>query len=184
MTNNSEISFTKNKINKNKAQNRKKILNGGSNNKKKRIEIINNKGNISEKNKIEKNMKINGNNKNLLKLSIKGNIKKGIKIEDIYSIMNDTKNKNSNNNILKTENFNLTEQMSKSNRSENIKHINYYTNSANKVKIRNINYNKLNQNLLLKRSFSSALSKLMNNKLKKNVIIDSFLETNKKVEVL
>jgi len=184
MTNNSEISFTKNKINKNKAQNRKKILNGGSNNKKKKIEIINNKGNISEKNKIEKNMKINGNNKNLLKLSIKGNIKKGIKIKDIYSIMNDTKNKNSNNNILKTENFNLTEQMSKSNRSENIKHINYYTNSANKVKIRNINYNKLNQNLLLKRSFSSALSKLMNNKLKKNVIIDSFLETNKKVEVL
>ena len=143
-----DISTPKNKSIKNiKTQNEKKILNGGPINKNKKIEIVN----INKGNTIEKNNKINGNKKNYIKLNIKGNIKKGIKMKDIYSMFkNSRKNNTSINNILKVD---LTEQNCISNRSEYINHINYNTNLTCKVKSIN-NYNKLNKDLLLKRPLS------------------------------
>ena len=139
-----DISTPKSNLSKsNIVHKEKKILNGGSINKNKKMEIIGNK--------IEKNNKINGNKKNYIKLSIKGNIKKGIKIKDIYSFFkNSRKNDTSINNILKTD---LTGQNCISNRSENINHINYNTNLTYKVKSI-YNYNKLNKDLLLKRTVS------------------------------
>ena len=139
-----DISTPKSNLSKsNIVPNEKKILNGGPINKNKKMEIIGNK--------IEKNNKINGNKKNYIKLSIKGNIKKGIKIKDIYSFFkNSRKNDTSINNILKTD---LTGQNCISNRSENINHINYNTNLTYKVKSI-YNYNKLNKDLLLKRTLS------------------------------
>ena len=174
----SDISITNNKLLKNrKIQNKKDNLNESSINKNKMIDKIN----INKENTMDNNNQINGKMKNFIKLSIKGNIKKGIKIKDIYSIFKDSKNKVSKNNILKTENFNLTEQNNKSNRKENTNYIDYYTKSFNKV---NNNYNKHNQELLLKRSLSPALNKLINNNFKKNGFIDSPSEMNKKVDVL
>ena len=174
----SDISITNNKLLKNrKIQNKKDNLNESSINKNKMIDKIN----INKENTMDNNNQINGKMKNFIKLSIKGNIKKGIKIKDIYSIFKDSKNKVSKNNILKTENFNLTEQNNKSNRKENTNYIDYYTKSFNIV---NNNYNKHNQELLLKRSLSPALNKLINNNFKKNGFIDSPSEMNKKVDVL
>ena len=161
----SDISITNNKLLKNrKIQNKKDNLNESSINKNKMIDKIN----INKENTMDNNNQINGKMKNFIKLSIKGNIKKGIKIKDIYSIFKDSKNKVSKNNILKTENFNLTEQNNKSNRKENTNYIDYYTKSFNKI---NNNYNKHNQELLLKRSLSPALNKLINNNFKKNGFI-------------
>ena len=139
-----DISTPKSNLSKsNIVHKEKKILNGGSINKNKKMEIIGNK--------IEKNNKINGNKKNYIKLSIKGNIKKGIKIKDIYFFFKSSrKNDTSINNILKTD---LTGQNCISNRSENINHINYNTNLTYKVKSI-YNYNKLNKDLLLKRTLS------------------------------
>ena len=143
-----DISTPKSNLSKsNIVHKEKKILNGGPINKNKKIEIVN----INKGNTIEKNNKINGNKKNYIKLNIKGNIKKGIKMKDIYSMFkNSRKNNTSINNILKVD---LTEQNCISNRSECINHINYNTNLTYKVKSIN-NYNKLNKDLLLKRPLS------------------------------
>ena len=168
----SDISFQKNKI-----QNKKNILNGGIINKNKKLEIVG----LNKKNIIENKQNNNKNNKlnNKIKIIHKRNIKKGLKKKDIYNIIIDAKNKNSKNNILKNENFNFSEQNSKSNRSEYNNEISYNTNSDNKNKIHNYN-TKINKMLLLKKSLSSSMNNLINNKPQKNVIIDSFSDLNNK----
>ena len=168
----SDISFQKNKI-----QNKKNILNGGIINKNKKLEIVG----LNKKNIIENKQNNNKNNKlnNKIKIIHKRNIKKGLKKKDIYNIIIDAKNKNSKNNILKNENFNFSEQNSKSNRSEYNNKISYNTNSDNKNKIHNYN-TKINKMLLLKKSLSSSMNNLINNKPQKNVIIDSFSDLNNK----
>ena len=115
-------------------------------------------------------------------------INKEIEKNKIYFIVTESKNIAKNNNRLfgknnKNDNLNDPGSKPKSNRTEFSKNKNldrgYNSCSKPKNKISNFNLNyKFNKSLLLKRSLSSALSKLLNNNLRKKCIIESFNDNN------
>lgn len=112
LSNESDVSLQKNKLNK-------KNMNSGTVNKnikkygKNRLEL-----NQNNKDKIKKKIVIISNN---------GKMKKSLKKNNIYHIISETKSKmnNSNNNLLKNDNFNTFEQNIKSNRSDYNKNTTY-----------------------------------------------------------
>ena len=117
-------------------------------------------------------------------------LNKEIKKNNIYFIISESKNISKNNNRLfgkYNKNDNINEQnsksKSKSNRSELSKN-NYLDRGYNscskpKNKISNFNFNyKFNKTLLLKRSLSSTLNKLLNNNLRKKCIIELYNDNN------
>ena len=115
-------------------------------------------------------------------------LNKEIKKTNIYFIITESKNMGTNSNgylgkLSKNENMNDQNSKSKSNRSEFSKNQNLDKGcnscSKSKTKISNFNFNcKFNKTLLLKRSLSSTLNKLLNNNLRKKCIIDSYYEYN------
>ena len=113
-------------------------------------------------------------------------LKREIKKNNIYFIITESRNNLKNNNkiftkINKNENINDSNSKSKSNRSEFSKNkiMEKGFNSYSKTKNRISNFNfKFNKTILLKRSLSSTINKLLNNNLKKKTIIDSYNEIN------
>ena len=195
-----DLSFT----NKNKISNNNKIKNTNIINKNKKQEInamnkmnvLNNRNQYYHCNKNTYNnsdKKENFSNeykfqsfkkeKNLNKI-----LNKEIKKNNIYFIITESRNCSKNNNrflgkLNKNENINDQNSKSKSNRSEISKNkildkgYNSYSKPKNRIKDFNFNY-KYNKTLLLKRSLSSTLNKLLNNNLNKKGILEPYNDNN------